>query len=64
MIDDGVMKGTYIETTDNTLKELLRFQDFLCRNVYNYERYKDMKPKSNQPVRLYETAKTHKRSLP
>ena len=22
MIDDGVMQGTYVETTDNTLKEL------------------------------------------
>ena len=25
MIDDGIMKGTYLETTDNTLKELSRF---------------------------------------
>ena len=29
MIDDGIIKGTYVETTDNTLKELSRFQDFL-----------------------------------
>ena len=29
MIDDGIMKSTYKETTDNTLKELLQFQDFL-----------------------------------
>ena len=28
MIDDGIMKGTYVETTDNTLKELSRFKDF------------------------------------
>ena len=28
MIDNGIMKGTYRETTDNTLKELSRFQDF------------------------------------
>ena len=32
MIDEGVMNGTYVETTDNTLKELSRFQDFLFRN--------------------------------
>ena len=32
MIDDSIMKGTYVETTDNTLKELSRFQDFLYRN--------------------------------
>ena len=60
MIDDGITKGTYVETTDNTLKELSRFQDFLYRNFHKYERYKDMKPDSNQPARLYGTAKTHK----
>ena len=60
MIDDGIIKGTYVETTDNTLKELSRFQDFLYRNFHKYERYKDMKPDSNQPARLYGTAKTHK----
>ena len=29
MIDDDIMTGTYVETTDNTLNELSRFQDFL-----------------------------------
>ena len=57
MIDDGIMKGTYVETTDNTLKKLSRFSGFL--NFHNYERYKDMKPDRNQPARLYGTAKTH-----
>ena len=60
MIDDGIMKSTHAETTDNTLKELSRFQDFLYRNFCNYERYKDMKPDSNQPARHYGTAKTQK----
>ena len=60
MIDDGIMKSTYVETTDNTLKELLRFQDFLYRNFHNYECYKDMKPDSNQSAHFYGTAKTHK----
>ena len=59
MIDDGIMKGTYVETTDNTLKELSRFQDFLHNDFHNYERYKDMQPDSNQPTRLYGIAKTH-----
>ena len=59
-INDSIMKGTCLETTDNTLRELLQFQDFLYRNFHNYEHYKDMKPDSNQPVRLYGTAKTHK----
>ena len=60
MIDDGIMKSTYVETTDNTLKELLRFQDFLYRNFHNYECYKDMKPDSNQSAHFYGTAKIHK----
>ena len=29
MIHGDIIKGTYVETTDNTLKELSRFQDFL-----------------------------------
>ena len=29
MIDDGIMKVTYIETTDNTLKELSQFRYIL-----------------------------------
>ena len=53
MIHDGITKGTYIETTETTLKDLYR-------NFYNYERYKNKKPDSNQPDRLYGTAKTLK----
>ena len=60
MINDHIMKGTYVETTGNTLKELSQFQGFLYRNFRNYERYKDMKSDSNQPACLYGTAKTHK----
>ena len=48
---------TILETTDNTLNKLSLFQDFLYRNFHNYERYKDMKPSSNQPARLYGTTK-------
>ena len=51
MVDDVIMKGTYIEITD-MLKELSWFQDFLYRNIYNNESYKDMKPDSNEPVHL------------
>ena len=35
MINDGIMKSIYAETTDNTLKELSQFQDFLYRNFHN-----------------------------
>ena len=41
MIDDGIMKSTHLETTDNMLKELSRFQHFLYRTFHNYECYKD-----------------------
>ena len=60
MIDDGIMKGTCVETTDSTIKELLQFQDFLYKTFNDYERYKDMQPNKNQPAHLYGTAKTHK----
>ena len=58
MINDGIMKGTYVEITD-MIKELLQFQDFLYKNFHNYECYKDMQPDSNQPACVYGTAKTH-----
>ena len=61
IIDEGIMKGTYVETTDNALKELSRFQNFPYRNnFHNYERYKDRQSDSNLPARLYGTAKTDK----
>ena len=41
MIDDGIMKSTHLETTDNMLKELSQFQHFLYRTFHNYECYKD-----------------------
>ena len=46
IVGDGIVKDTYIKTAiENTLKELLQFQDFLYRN------YKGMKPgKINQHV--------------
>ena len=52
MINDGVIKENYVETTDNTLKELLQFQDSLYRNFHNCKHYKDMKRNSNQPAYL------------
>ena len=60
MIDDGIKNKIYEETTDNTLKDLKNFQDFLYRNFKDYENYDEMRPVSNQPARLYGTAKTHK----
>ena len=58
MVDDGIMKGICMETTGNTLKELLRFQDFPYKNFIIMKVIK-MKSESNQPACLYGTAKTH-----
>ena len=33
IIDDGIRKGIYEVTTDSTLQDLKRFQDFLYRNL-------------------------------
>ena len=60
MIEEGVKKCTYKKTEDTTLQDLNKFQDFLYRNFYTYEHYKSMYPHSNQPAKLYGTAKSHK----
>ena len=60
MIDDGIKQGIYIPTIDNTLDDLKKFQDFLYRNFNIYKHYNKMRPESNQPARIYGTAKTHK----
>ena len=60
MIKNGTQKWVYVETEDNTLRDLNHFQDFLYRNFKNNEYYNKMYPTSNQPAQLYVTAKTHK----
>ena len=61
MIDEGITNGTYAPTADTILNDFKKFQDFLRRNFKGkFDRYKDMRPVSNQPGRLYATAKTHK----
>ena len=60
MIEEGIKNGIYEETEDTTLKDLKRFQDFLSRNFKKNNKYTEMYPSSNQPAKLYGTAKTHK----
>ena len=61
MIDEGITNGTYAPTVDTTLNNLKKFQDFLHHNFKDkFDCYKDMRPISNQPGRLYATAETHK----
>ena len=55
MMDEGITNGKYAPTLDTILNDLKKFQDF-----FFFDRYKDMRPVSNQPGRLYATAKTHK----
>ena len=65
MIDEGITNGTYAPTTDSALTDLKKFQDFSRRNFKDkFTHYKDMRPVSNQPGRLYATAKTHKFNSP
>ena len=60
MITESIAERKYIETVDNTHKDLKRFQDFLYCNLYKHEQYENIRPKSNQPGRFFATAKTHK----
>ena len=60
MIEEGVKKDTYKKTEDTTLQDLKKIQEFFYRNFYSYEHYKSVYPHSNQPAKLYGTAKTHK----
>ena len=63
MIEEGLMNGKYVETTDNTISDL---QNFLYRNFrknshsQNILPYDKFRPSSNQPAFLFATAKTHK----
>ena len=60
MINDGIDNLKYTRTEDATLTNLHNFQQFLYRNFKTHEKYRDMRPNSNQPGRLFATAKTHK----
>ena len=60
MIQEGIAKGKYVVTEDNTLKDLKSFQDFLTQNFKSSLPLSKIKPTSNQPAFLYGTAKTHK----
>ena len=61
LINEGISKGVYvIEENDNTLTQLKSFQNFIYRNFKKHEKYKETRPTSSQPARLFATAKTHK----
>ena len=60
MISEGISNGKYVETVDNTQKDLKHFKGFLYRHFYKTKCYDSMRPVSNQPARSIATAKTHK----
>ena len=64
MIEEGISQGKYETTNDCTLSDLKSFQDFLYRNFsknsFTTLDLTQIRPVSNQPARLYATAKTHK----
>ena len=60
MLNEGIKRETYERSTDVAKQDLETFQSFLYRNFKSHPRYDKMRPKSNQPVGLYVTAKTHK----
>ena len=60
IIEDGVNEDKYIETSDNRLCDLKRFQSFLYRHLYKHKDYAAMSPRSDQLGLFFATAKTHK----
>ena len=60
MINDGIEKGVYAESENNTIVELNRFNDFINRHFQSYKHFERMKSSSNTPAQLYSTTKTHK----
>ena len=59
MINEGITNGKYEKTIDNTHKDLHNFQSFLQYNFSKHKDYSKLRPVSNQPARLFATAKTH-----
>ena len=59
MIYDRIKKYIYEKATGNTIKDL-KHNEFLYRNIEDYENYDDMRPVSSQLAKLYGTSKTHK----
>ena len=60
MINEGITKGVYTESEDNTLNDLKHFQDCIYRHFKDYKHYDKMTTSSNIPAKLYGSAKTHK----
>ena len=56
---DGIRNKIYEEITNNALKDLINFQNFLYRHFKDYENRDDMGPVSKELAKSYGTAKTY-----
>ena len=57
---DILTENIYSTRDDTKLEDLKAFRDFLFRNFKNHLKYEKLLRTSNQPSRLYGTAKTYK----
>ena len=60
MIKERIKNGTYVEAGDTTMQDLERFQDFLHQNFQKYEHHNEIHTESNEPAKMYGTAKARK----
>ena len=60
MVKEGIDKGTYTLTEDNTLKTLRTLSSSLKRNFKEYDKLDDVLLISNQLARIYASAKSNK----
>ena len=60
MINEGIKRGIYEQSTDTAKQDLEIFPSFLYRNFKNHPSYIKMRPKSNQLPKLHTITKIHK----
>ena len=63
MVKEGIGKGKYTFTKDNTINDPKNLKQFLKRNFKGYNQLDDMLPTSNQQAKIYASTKTHKFSF-
>ena len=62
MVKEGIDKGTYALTEDNTIRDFKNIKQFLKPNCKGYDKLDDMLPTSVRlyASRMYASAKIHK----
>ena len=57
MLQKGILKGKYVKTEGNILKEVKSFQSFIYRHFKTTKVYNDMMPSFRQPARFLQKRK-------